>query len=379
MTDMSLDDLDGGVLVHDWVEPVGGSENVLEELAALMPGADLVCAWMNAPQRFPGRRIVETALARPPWRDHKARALLASTVLWRGVPDAGYRWALVSSHSFAHHCRFRHQADDFVKLVYVHSPARYLWNPELDGRGNGLAARLAAGPLRGLDRRRAAEPAALAANSGYVRDRIRAHWHRDATVIHPPVAVRQIRDRVAESELTHQDREVLDGLPETFLLGASRLISYKRLDLVITTAGALGWPAVIAGGGPQEAALRQLAAASGVEVQFVGVVSTPLLRALYARAHVYLFPSVEDFGIMPVEAMAAGCPVVAPAVGGTAESVTDGLSGHLVRKWDEPRTVVDAVRRAAGLDRAAVREAADVFAAERFATRIEEWVRDHVA
>src|SRR5690606_31745791 len=115
----------------------------------------------------------------------------------------------------------------------------------------------------------------------------------DAVVIHPPVAVAEIRAGLAESELSAAEQEVLAALPEQFLLGASRLIPYKRLDLVIRTADDLGWPAVIAGTGPEEPALRRQAEAAGVEVQFLGAVSTPLLRTLYARAHVYLFPPVE--------------------------------------------------------------------------------------
>ena len=378
MAGVGLADLAGGVLVHDWVEPVGGSENVLEALAALMPGADLVCAWMNAPQRFPGRRIVETRLAHRPWRGRKSLALPVSALTWRHVRDAGYRWALVSSHSFAHHCRFAGQPDDFTKLVYVHSPARYVWSPELDPRGAHPAVRLAAAPLRVLDRHRAGEAAALAANSTHVRERIRRYWHRDATVIHPPVAVTEIQRGDAHDALTEAERMIVDQLPERFLLGASRLIPYKRLDVVISVADDLGWPVIIVGAGPEEAALRRLAATVDVDVRFVGEVSVPLLRCLYARAHCYLFPPVEDFGIMPVEAMAAGCPVVAADVGGTVDSVRDGVAGHRVRDWSDRAAVRDAVRRASALDRGAVRAAAQDFSAERFAVRVEEWVRANV-
>ena len=376
---MSLSDLPRGVLVHDWVEPIGGSENVLQELAALLPGSDLVCSWMNAPDRFPDRRIVETALSRPPWRGRKALALAASVAAWRQVPNRDYAWALVSSHAFAHHCRFVGQQPDFRKLVYVHSPARYVWDPQLDLRGSHPLTRLAAAPLRVLDRHRAGEPAAIAANSGYVADRVRRHWRREATVIHPPVDVTGIR-AVADwaAELSEPEREVLDRIGDEFLLGASRLIPYKRLDRVVAVADRLGMPAVIVGDGPERTALAAAARTARVPVHLLGEVSTPLLRALYQRARCYLFPPVEDFGIMPIEAMAAGAPVVASAIGGTAESVVPGRSGALVSDWDDLDEVARAVEDAMALPRAGVVERSGEFSGERFAARVEEWVRDHV-
>ena len=376
---MSLTDLPRGVLVHDWVEPIGGSENVLEALASLLPGSDLVCSWMNAPERFPGRRIVETALARPPWRGRKAIALAASVAAWRRVPNRDYAWALVSSHAFAHHCRFVGQRADFRKLVYVHSPARYVWDPQLDVRGNHPLARIAATPLQVVDRRRATEPTAIAANSSYVADRVRRHWRRAASVIHPPVDVTGIR-AVPDwaDELSERERDVLDRIGDEFVLGASRLIPYKRLDRVVAVGDRLALPVVVAGDGPERTALASAARGTRVPVHLLGEVSTPMLRALYQRARCYVFPPVEDFGIMPIEAMATGTPVVASDTGGTAETVLPGSSGALVSDWDDLDAVAAAVRDAADLPRAGVATRADEFSGERFAERIGQWVRDHV-
>ncbi len=362
------------MLVHEWVEKVGGSENVLEEMAALLPEADLVCLWMNAPERFAGRRIIESPLATSWIRGRKALTLPAAAALWRRVPTDGYRWALVSSHAFAHHCRFVDAPDDFGKLVYVHSPPRYLWNPELDPRGSSAPVRALAGPLRGLDRRRAQEATAMAANSQHVRDRIAQHWGRPAVVIHPPVAVEEIQAVSDWSGLaTEQERRRLDSLPTQFLLGASRLTPYKRLDLVIRAAEAIGLPLVIAGDGPQRHELTEQAAAASVPVHLIGEVSTPGLRALYQRAACYLFPAIEDFGIMPVEAMAAGCPVVAAAVGGTAETV-DPSAGRLVAQWDDRRVVRTAAEAAIGLAPEGIRARARTFSAGRFRARLREWI-----
>lgn len=364
-----------GVLVHDWVELTGGSENVLEVIAALFPGTDLACSWMNAPDRFPARRVIETAVARTPLRGRKALALTALAAAWRVMPNDDYRWALVSSHSFAHHCRFRGTGAGFPKLVYVHSPARYLWEPSLDHRGQGRLVRLAATPLRAIDRRRAQEARALAANSAYVAERIRRHWGRQATVIHPPVEVAEIQ-AVTDwaSRLTPAEQAVLAELPEDFLLGASRLIPYKRLDLALATGAASGLPVVIAGEGPELPRLRRLAAERDVRAYFVGRVSTPLLRALFQRAQSFVFPAIEDFGIMPVEAMAVGTPVIVGSVGGALETVLPGVTGAQVGDWDDPEELRRAVRASAACLPSDCRDRARQFSRARFETALLDWI-----
>ncbi len=119
------------------------------------------------------------------------------------------------------------------------------------------------------------------------------------------------------------------------MLGASRFIPYKRLDLVIAVGERAGRPVVLAGRGPELERLRAVGAAASVPVHVVEGPSTALLRALYQTTDLFVFPAVEDFGIMPVEAMAAGAPVLAQALGGTAESVVPGLTGALIT-FDDP-------------------------------------------
>ncbi|MET3802972.1 glycosyltransferase involved in cell wall biosynthesis [Clavibacter michiganensis] len=293
---------------------------------------------------------------------------------WSSLDLDAYEWTLSSSHLFAHHIG---QGDRATRQhVYVHSPARYLWTPDLDQRGANPLVKAAAPPLRALDRRRAqASHAEFAANSAFVQARIRKAWDVDARVIHPPVDATAIRGTASwEGELTGSDAALAASLPESFLLGASRFVPYKRLDLVIRAGEAAGVPVVLAGSGPLAEELAAQAAAARVPVTIVPRPSDALLYTLYQRSLAYVFPAVEDFGIMPVEAMAAGARVLVSDVGGATESVVDGVTGVHVHDW-EGTGLADAVARAAALDPAAsVRRSAD-FDADVFERRIATWVR----
>ncbi len=361
----------GGVLVHEWLAPAGGSENVFEAMGRIFPDADMLCLWDDSQGRFASERLRETWLARTPLRRSKALALPWMPLAWRMQRGPEYDWALISSHAFAHHVDFGRP--DLPRFVYVHTPARYVWTPELDKRGSSATARLVAATLKGGDRRRAHAGAQFAANSEFVRARIAATWGTDAAVIHPPVDVEQIQSRDWTAELSDDERRVVDDLPQTFILGASRFIPYKELDVVIRVGEACDLPVVLAGRGPELPRLRELAAESTVPVTFVLSPSNPLLWTLFSRTSVYVFPAVEDFGIMPVEAMAAGAPVVARNVGGTAESIVDGATGALT-EFESAQGMAAAVDTALATVREHRLEHARRFSQSRFATEIQEWV-----
>lgn len=364
-----------GAIAHEWIEASGGAERVLDSLVEAFPNVDIYALWDDAPARYPNNAIYESWLARTPLRHHKALAVPYLPQAWRGLrPHGNYEWLLASSHLFAHHARFGDGLGDIPKFVYAHTPARYIWSPELDARGDGLAVRGMAHLLRPLDRRRAQESVAIAANSEFVRDRIQRSWGRDATVIYPPVDVERIqsvpvwRELLSESEIMQ-----LESLPSEFILGASRFIPYKRLELVIEAANQARLPVVIAGRGPGEARLRALAATANVPVSFVISPSDPMLYSLYQAALVFIFPVVEDFGIMPVEAMAAGCPVVTVNVGGASESLTAGVSGEIVAELS-PRVLGDAAIRASAFRASEVASSVIHFRKERFLRQIRAWI-----
>ncbi|HYJ49187.1 MAG TPA: glycosyltransferase [Microbacterium sp.] len=364
-----------GLLVSEWIEATGGAERVLDRLAGLFPDADMLCLWNDAPERFSGRRLRDTWLAGTPLRGHKALALPLMPATWR-VPQYGYDWAIVSSHAFAHHVNVG--SPDVAKYVYVHTPARYLWAPELDARGANRAARVAGPLLRAIDRRAAKEATSIAANSRYVADRVERSWDRPATVIHPPVDVTWIQGGGWAHLLTDEDRRVLDSLPADFVLGVSRFIPYKRLDVVMKTGELLGLPVVIAGEGPLDGHLRAMAEDVTVPVHFSVQCSDALVYALMERARVFVFPPIEDFGMVAVEAMATGTPVMANRIGGAGESVEDGVGGALF----DPRSPAEiraAAEACAGLSSAQIAAHAQRFDASEFDRALEDWVSPHIA
>lgn len=363
-----------GIIVHEWLAPTGGSENVFEDLGDIFPDAQRWCLWNDSNGRFPG--VAETWLARTPIRRSKALAVPFAPLAWRTLPERDADWVLCSSHLFAHHARFRGAAGDAPKLVYAYTPARYIWVPELDGRGNGPLARGVSSLLKPLDRRRAREPHAIASISEFVAERVRNTWERESDVIYPPVDVTAFAG--APNDLDAESEALLAGIPAEFVLGVSRFVPYKQLDKVIDTGAATGLPVVLAGSGPDEDRLRAHAAASGAHVIFIESPSFTVLRELYRRATVFVFAPVEDFGIVPVEAMASGTPVIANAVGGAAETVRAGVTGAHVQEWDAA-SLRDAFDIATSAHAEDCRARAAEFDVSVFATRIRDWVQQRAA
>lgn len=361
-----------GLIVHEWIAPKGGSENVAEALLEAFPDADLWTLWNDNPSRFPNAR--ESWIAQTPLRRSRMAALPVMPIAWRTLrTSVPYRWMLASSHLFAHHAKIW-QKTEVTKLAYVHTPARYVWNPEIDERGRGLAAKMVAPALRSLDRHRASELQFVAANSEYVRARIQKAWNLDATVIYPPVDVERIAAvRGWRSELDSAEESIMKSLPAEFLLGASRFVPYKRLDSVVSVGERLGLPVVLAGSGPDEPRLRELARESSVPVSIVVAPSDRLLFALYEHALAYIFLAIEDFGIMPVEAMACGTPVIVGPHGGALESVSRCRGGPILEGLGRA-SVARAMELAEKVDKEDLRARALSFSRGRFIAEVRSWV-----
>jgi glycosyltransferase involved in cell wall biosynthesis len=189
----------------------------------------------------------------------------------------------------------------------------------------------------------------IVAISETVRQRIRTLWGRDAEVIYPPVSV----DEIAVS-----NRD--DG----YLLVAARMLAYRRLDIAVGAANALGRELVVIGDGPER---KRLEASAGRTVRFLGRVDRPTLLDAMARCHAYLVPGVEDFGIAPVEAMAFGKAVIGFNGGGVSETVLDGQTGVLFGE-QTVESMTTAIERLEGMsfDRSVIRARAELFDASVF-------------
>ncbi len=211
-------------------------------------------------------------------------------------------------------------------VAYIHTPMRYIWDQlphylaSLPYRPiTAPVARLGATLLRRWDVATARRPDLLLANSDFVRQRITRVWGREAEVVYPPV-----------------DVEFFASAPKIErrgLLAVSALVPYKRLDLTIALARQRGFALTIVGEGPERARLMRDAPPG---VRFVSGTSREELRALYAGAEALLFAAEEDFGIVPVEALAAGCPVVAYGRGGVCEIVEEKDAGGSGTFFREP-------------------------------------------
>lgn len=361
------------LLAHEWLAPVGGSENVFEELSITLPDARRMCLWNDAPERF-GTDIEQTWIAGSPLRRSKALAYPFLSSAWKRINLSGVDRVVVSTHASAHYLASRAANAGVPSYAYVHTPPRYVWAAEFDERGQSPLARLGRGFFKRHDRRLTSPDVAFAANSEFVRDRIRHSWGVDAAVIYPPVDVTTLQSVADWRTEVANDEELrkLEALPAHFVLGASRLIEYKRLDAVIEIAEALGVPAVLAGSGPYERELRALATSRRVPVVFFGYASSPALYALYQAATAFVFMAVEDFGIMPVEAMSLGTPAIVSAVGGARESVESIEGGLVIEGGDYTGLADDLGRLDLNMERMVAR--ARAFSAESFRRNVRTWL-----
>ncbi len=358
------------LIAHEWIAQVGGSENVFEQLLLAVPHDRAVCLWNDNPARFRG--INETWLAKSPLRGRKVAAMPLMGSAWKHVDLDGIDRVVVSSHAFSHHLAQRAAVRGKRAFAYVHSPARYVWAPDLDHRGNSALGRLGRSFFRRWDRAKVSEEVAYVANSQFVAERIAMVWGVNASVIHPPVAVERIGE--FDGRLSDTEDATLRDLPSEFVLGASRFVRYKNLEGAIYAGQILGLPTVLAGSGPDEARLRAIAEKSCTPVYFTGRVTDNQLLQLYRQAALYVYMAVEDFGIMPVEAMACGTPVLVNTIGGAQESVV-AIGGGLATSWQESRFAEpDAVRQALATDMTDARCAVAQFSTSEFRRAISSWV-----
>jgi glycosyltransferase involved in cell wall biosynthesis len=347
-------------VVHDWLTIPGGSEQVVMELLEMFPQAEIFTS-VYEPSAWPpiinDRPIHPSFLQRVPHATTQYPKLLPlMSYGFRAFDLSGFDLVLSSNHACAKNVRV---PAGVPHVCYCHTPMRYAWEEGfLEGEEVGPVAKLLLKPMLAYLRRQdlagAAGPDLFVANSEHVAKRIERYYGRGAEVVHPPVDV--------ESFLA------LPRAPSDFYLVFGRVVPYKRVDLAVAACARLGRRLKVAGDGRAMDSVRALVErAGGATIELLGRVDEAERDALLGGARALLFPGEEDFGIVPVEAQAAGVPVVAYGVGGARESVIDGRTGVL---FDEQSAdgLAAALERFEGLalDEARVRANAERFGRMRF-------------
>lgn len=370
-------------LVHDWLNGMRGGERCLELIADLFPGAPihtLLYVPGAVSDRIRSHPVRASALRFMPFFRAKYRYYLPffpRAIEHLRLPD-GLRLLISTSHCVA---KGAIPPPSARHLCYCFTPMRYAWVLQDDyfGPAASLRRRLVDPFLRRLrdwDRTASDRVHRFVAISRYVQARIRDFYQRDSVVIYPPVDTDFFTPPPPPDT---PDIPVIPDLPDFpsllragYDLVVSALVPYKRVDLAIDAARITGRPLVIAGAGSELPALRARAPAN---VRFAGRPDDAGIRALYRHCRALLFPGVEDFGIVPLEAQACGRPVVAYAKGGALETVLDATTGLFFHE-QTPESLADAILRADALpwSPAAIRAHAETFAIPRFLDAIREQV-----
>jgi len=342
-------------IVHYWLVGMWGGDKVVEALLDLYPEADIYChVWRpdELSDKVRDRVKSTTFIDRlPGGRKHYQKYLPFMPLALEQLDLTAYDLVISSESGPAKGVITR---PDSLHLCYCHSPMRYAWNlyPQYIPQVNWLLrplARLIMHYVRIWDRAAADRVDRFVANSRTVEHRINKYYRRKARVIHPPVDIERFQPTA-----DHDD----------YFLFVSRLVAYKRADIAVEAFNRLGRRLLVVGGGAQEEELRRVAKPN---VEFLGKVPDERLAELMHRCRALVFMAEEDFGIVPVEAMAAGKPVIAYGRGGATETVLDGRTGVLFPD-QTVEALIAAVARAETLtfDAQAIADHAAGFAKHRF-------------
>ena len=352
-------------LVHDWLTGMRGGEKVLLSLARLFPDAPIYTL-LHVPgsvhPELEAHPIRTSVVQRLPWAARHYRHYLPLFPAAMAAFDfAGYDLVISSSHCVA---KGAHVAPEALHVCYCHTPMRYVWDRFDDYFGPGKASplvrpaiRVVAAALRRWDVAASRGVHHFVANSRYVAQRIQRYYARQAEVVSPPV----------DTDFFTPASGVCSG---DYELIVSALVPYKRIELALAAYRGSGRRLLIAGSGPDA---ERLARVAPTEVCFLGHVDDHALRDLYRGCRAVLLPGIEDFGIVPIEAMACGRPAVVYAEGGAREAIVEGETGLLFRTPtpEALRAAVDALS-ATRFNTAALRAHAEGYSRAAFDARMRD-------
>lgn len=354
-------------LVHDFLKEYGGAERVLEALREMWPTAPVYTAFVDYKGLGPHAQRIKKWDIRPSWvqknwlvkKLHSPLRFLAPKI-WKSFSLENYDVIITSSSWFM--TKGIVKSKGAIHICYLHSVPRYLYGYEtkMNWQKHFLTrwyGNIVNHYLRMYDFKTSQEVDYFIANSMETARRIKKFYRRDSTVIYPPVELREVQSAKCKApsfaksfgraqQIQVQNLETKDERLKTgdknYYLCVSRLASAKHIDVAIKAANKMKFSLYVVGKGPEEKYLKSIA---GQTVRFFGEVTDSQLIDLYANCKAFIFCAKdEDFGIVPVEAMGFGKPVIAYKSGGVAETVIDGKTGVLFEELTE-EGLIGAIRR----------------------------------
>ncbi len=355
-------------IVADWLYG-GGAERVVYELHKIFPSAPIYTSYCSDEwrQKLDGKVVTG-------WLQHlgRLRKFLPVLRIWwfSRLKLKGYD--LVISSSGNGEAKGVRVPIGTTHICYCHTPTHFYWrhydkykkNPGF-GVFNPLARlglKLLVGPLRRWDYKAAQRPTYFVANSTYIQADIKKYYGRDAVVIPPPVDIERFSS--PQSQISNQ---------RSGFITTGRQVPYKRIDLLISACSRLGAPLKVIGKGPEHENLVKIA---GPTIEFFTNVSDAQMPGLLAGAEAFLFAAFEDFGVAPVEALAAGTPVIAYRIGGALDYIKDGENGLFFEAQTKDSLVATILKfQKLRFDYRDVAASARPFSAEAFRQRFIELVQ----
>jgi glycosyltransferase involved in cell wall biosynthesis len=355
-------------LVHEALNVYGGAEKVLEELHATFPDAPVYVPTFD-PASFPpiykAWDVRATNMNKLPLVNRYPRHVFPFYPFAMNTVNLDdYDVIISSTFNFAHNVVTGPQT---VHISYCHSPPRFLWdfNRYAEREGFGWAKKKLVQALlpvlRANDQAAALNVDAWISTSRLVQDRILKYYRRKSAIIPPPIRA---------------DSFYVESAPENYFLLLMRLVGWKRGDIAVQACSELGLPLVVAGDGRDMARLKSIA---GPTVRFVGRVEGEEKAKLYASCAAFILPSVEDFGITPLEAMASGRPVIALGKGGVLDTVVPGRTGEFFEHESaESLKLVLSRFRPDDYDPWVIRAHAEQFDTTHFRSKIKTFVEQRL-
>ena len=378
----SLEELRGKkvAIVCDWLTGTGGAERVVLELHKLFPDAPIYTSQYDKnPRIWYGGTWFKDADVRTTWLQHLPKKLKKFLPVLRAysfsrLDMSEFDVVLISSGAEAKAVRTR---PDATVVWYCHAPTHYYWSrydEYMRQPGFGLFNPLArlglwllVRPLRRWDYQAAQKPTHILANSTHIQRAIKTYYQRDSTIVFPPVDTARFRPSDVRRGRAGRAPEDRFG----FVI-AGRQTPYKRIDLAVEACSQLDLPLTVIGNGPDH---TKLTAMAGQSVRFLTGISDEEISRHFQRANAFIFPGLDDFGIVAVEALSAGTPVIAYKGGGALDYIKEGKTGSFFEEQTAASLRV-ALRtfKPTDYDNAAVFKAAQTYSPAKFSASLSKFL-----